>query len=242
MKRIKFFSLFLILIFITSCSSDFEEIEFENLPFLQLSEEADINNLTEEQQSVITLAASRFLRKINDDGLIELKVHSAKEVNVSENIYIYFKNLVENTNNFILRSNISYRNRIISRSPEPADANMYDCVAQTIAKIKGKDLDYVKEIIKPYFTDKGVLLGNIQTVLELFGPVEKVPKTNFRTPETFENPCVVICQPEGNPENIGHAYYGTGQEPNGFIKGRDVQNNCDISMPLGLIYDIYMYK
>lgn len=73
-----------------------EEI-VNDMPYLEIS--SDISNLTESDIKILGLAKERIEKYVNsENGIFELTVNSAKQINVSEELFEYFKNTIKQAN------------------------------------------------------------------------------------------------------------------------------------------------
>jgi len=88
--------------FLTGCQTDEVVVAFDNYEYLELSNDADLSNLSSlsiENEKKFSMAFNR-ITIINEKGLYRLKQSSGKQINISEELFDYFKAVIETTNKF----------------------------------------------------------------------------------------------------------------------------------------------
>lgn len=227
----------------TCCTND---IEFDNikpnLPYVSLPDNADLNALSLEDIKLAFSVSDRFNIIENEDGLFELKTKSAKDVNVSENIYQFYVKLVENSNEYLLSYNFQNRSKLISRSSSGQYLGNKDCASWSVAAVHPKVNynDVSKYFISEYGTE-GIPEDKIYTAFSHFGTLGQF--TTYPEEHTFKSGALVVVS-DGN--NL-HAVVGICIE-DGYIDCVDYQT-ADVNngagkyrrIPMSMVKDIYWY-
>lgn len=241
MKFLKKSFLFVITAILSSCSMEQDVDELQNYgSYISLPETTDFTNLTTKEIDVLYgLVEPRIDLYVTADGLYAMKAKSGSEINVSENIYCYFKQITQRTNDYMLKHRSLKRNKLISRSEADAGA-MYDCVAYAVWGARRVDsVETAKKRIGYNVANGGIPTGDMKSVLEIFGRVEELTHKNFRRSERFNKPVIIVTRPDPTT-NIGHAINALEQD-GGYLYCFDHQLGCRDTVSLGEVYFYYMY-
>jgi hypothetical protein len=92
-----------------------EEVINDDMPYLEIS--SNISNLTESDIKILGLAKERIEKYVNSEsGIFELTVNSAKQINVSEELFEYFNNTIKQANSLIQNTGyVISENRLIKK-------------------------------------------------------------------------------------------------------------------------------
>ncbi|MDE5568475.1 MAG: hypothetical protein K2I89_04205 [Muribaculaceae bacterium] len=236
MKLLKLISIFVLIIF-TSCQSELLLDEPEpSLPYLNIDGEIDINNLSAEELQILFLASQRFQLICNEDGLYEISPKNYKELSISENIFCFFQEIVESSNdNCDIR-----RHNLISRDPIGYGS---DCVVWAIANATGMSYYDVFNHVLASTGFVGVTKDNMFSVLgdPRYGG-SAMDVNSFSSPEALSTRYVIVYHdPEYMDENTYHAVNGFLQTSNDQFICKDYQNNCSRIVDSDMIKAIYYY-
>lgn len=236
MKQIRLLLILLTSISVASCSSNLNTEELQEYStYISLAENVDFNNLTNHELEKLFSASNRIHLAEDPNGLLYIKAKSAREINVSENIYQYFLSVVDNTNAIRLSDVSKTRNSLLSRAEHEGYTNIKDCMAWAISKAKGLSYDYVSERLYNEFHGAVPYYASYQAFL-MFGNINDAPVSSFTTAETFSNGngFIVVYRSGRNY----HAVNGWYQNIDGAIYCRDYQGGGDPKVVVVLFEDI----
>lgn len=112
-----------------SCQEDFNENDKNsNFSFLSIRPNSDMDNISQSDLNIVVKAIPRFKIFENENGLLEIKPKSPKEINVSENIFSFVQQIIDNTNNLQL-SHLTVSRSPLLRSGESDYYRHNDCAA-----------------------------------------------------------------------------------------------------------------
>ena len=162
-------------IFTQSCS---EEESINNLPFLHLSREyssRDLNNMPVIDLEIFRSALKRITISENK-GIYQMNIKSGSDVNISENLFHIFKDIIEISNNNALIK------PVVPRLKSGNEGNTAtDCVARvinTLSTFFNKVISYFtanNHIVQNYGND-GVTLSECNEVMNYFFTSVDSPK------------------------------------------------------------------
>ncbi|GEM_PF-6035385 len=147
MKHVAFFLLAIVCatIYFSSCQQENDIATNPKEEFLTLNSFLNINDLNKQEKQTFYKAFSRLNIVESKDGYLKLIQKSGKEVNISENIYIFVSNII-NKQNEMIKSKRSYVTRF----------GVWDNDTSTIED-------------KDYHTDNDCMIFVIETLLHEFG-------------------------------------------------------------------------
>lgn len=237
MKTIKLLYFTLMLILLASCSSEImDEVNWSESPYLSIEGTIDINTLSAEELQTLASACERIKIIVNNKGLYELTPHTARKINVSENIYNFFKEIVKSSNdNFEIS-----RNCLISRDPIGYGS---DCAVYAISYATGMSYYDVFNHVLASTGLTGVNSSNMNSVFcdPRFGG-NTVDKDSFTSPESLGNRYVIIYHdPESMDDDTWHAVNGYLQNSSSQMICFDNQNRCFRIVETYMIQAIYYY-
>lgn len=182
MKLRKFSVLFgvVILVFlltIFSCSEIGNEISVDKSEYLSVNHSIDFNTLSNSEREAVIKAFSRFSITTTKEGYIIIKEKSGSEINISENIYDFYKKMFDEHNKSIPLK-ISTRYALPSDSDYVGDENAAvdsaGCVIYSIQGVLYKmgttvPYDEIKrELMAKGLYNDGVAAGDMPAALGLF--------------------------------------------------------------------------
>lgn len=226
MKTLKLILTAVAIFVLASCSNDIDlDLQNENLPYLAIDENADFQNLSNEEKSVIFNALQRIKITRNKDGLYEMSAKRACDINVSESIFRFFKSVIDTSNEYISCP----RSQVISRS---AVSNGKDCLTYAFMNATGI-MNYslisghITRILGPNVEPDTANLESILNDPEFISQVGAGQMMNldqFTTPEEISKRVVIIYR---DPENMedAHAVNGMWQPDLDNFMIRDYQKN-----------------
>lgn len=248
----KCLKIYLIEIIITlssiSCSQtiDIEDLGTDYL-FVSLPESTDFKNLSEDEFIILSCIKDRFKITENENGLFELKAKSASEIAVSENIYNYFIEQIENTNNALIRIAGEKRNSIISRHEGGESIGQLDCVAYAVYGAGlVKSVEDAKEKIGLQLANSGIPSDDILRVLCLFGNFEEISVRSIKV-EQFTTPVILVFKPDYS-DYYYHAVNAYEFSADGWVTCRDYQDNSveseynEFKLPLGRFRNAFILR
>lgn len=223
--------------FFTGCQNDEESEACAKLPYLSFNEKTDYSNLSQDDLEVINKAFQRIEIK-DDHGLLKIKQKSGSEINISEDLFYFFKMSVDKTNDRLKLAKIDLsmaRTRSYSESGGYNERN--DCVAQSIVAVlkdKGvyRSIDSVSREVDAITGGGGVPMNLMKTVLEKYFHV-----TQVSTPSSSSTPVSSSIAVIHNGSQA-HAVTLIGVN-NGYAVCRDDQNNTTILCPLESLGNVY---
>lgn len=205
MKLFKHFIGIILLVLGSSCSSDleFEDLK-DNLPFISLSEDTDMDNLSEDDYEAIFRAIPRFKIFENEDGLYEVGVKTAAEIRVSDNIYYFVLQIIDNSNERLLANCGGERNVILSRS-----GGVRECVAVSLRRAINLSDDEEKamsDYITTEYKGRGMPYEHMLAYIQSKHPnTIRVSPAYFTPGETLGNNFIIVIS---NGDGTGHAVNG----------------------------------
>jgi hypothetical protein len=200
---------------------DVNNITPTDLPFLSFNTNFKTDELSKEDMNVLTLAFQR-INLIKKDGLYYMVQTSANQINVSEELFTYLKDMLKRSNNRILEyGNNSSSIPRLKDGGENGGYTSNDCVAQTVVNITqamgiSLSLSSVNSWIEQKYGTNGVPSGNILEVLNHYFTYSSVTISNNYTPPSGQQVFVVFNFGNGT----GHAsrYYSCS---NGYVLCND---------------------
>lgn len=140
MKKIKCLFIALIAITTVSCSADLDldEENICNLPYLSMPDGINIYELNRTDLQILSKASKRIEIIENEDGLLSIKTKNADQINVSPEIFQFFVDAINNTNEANINMPLTYRKSLISRAPEHIEGytGSSDCLAWALQPLK----------------------------------------------------------------------------------------------------------
>ncbi|MCH5216260.1 MAG: hypothetical protein J1F10_04915 [Muribaculaceae bacterium] len=188
-----------------SCSDEsvIEEQTPVNLPYIELSKTADLSNLTDSEKAIIRSVGTRFKTIIDEEGIYHLNVKSGKEVCVSENIYQYYKERIERSNEINAYYGINKRNRLLTRGESPNDYPT-DCLAVSLSAILGIPYEVINREFVARYGNKGVDGPDVLNAVGLFAYYQTATIYDVANRDDISN-CILILGQSGGQ---GHAVNG----------------------------------
>ncbi len=227
----------IILICFASCSSDDQLYQpMEDFPFISLPDETDFSNLSSEEMLIAFEAEPRLRVFINEDGLFETKVKSGKEINISENIYKFFINIYEASNEELIANAGKERVPLLSRGEFDGYTGIFDCLAHAVSNAQDTyDYDFISDMLYYNYGSSGVPINRAYAAMSLFGN----PTQITYSPESgvYTNNYIFIIS---NSNGSFHAVNG-GMFSGDIVYCYDGQANQMKSYSTSSIYAIYMY-
>ena len=142
------------------------------MPYLFLPQNTDLSNLSDDDILIILEARPRMCIFENEDGLMELKPHNGREVNVSENIYEFYVRMAKESNEVLLSEASISRSGQISSSE--GGIGGYNCMAHAISEATGIPFSTVDSTLASefsYYQGNGILVSDFYKATSLFnGP------------------------------------------------------------------------
>jgi hypothetical protein len=121
---------------IAGCQKE-ESFESNDLPFLSIGSDFDISNLSDEELHTIGLAFQRINVRL-DKGFYKIKPISGNQINISEELFHFFKTVQDHSNRLIRKNEqiISPITRLKSGSEsDPDNLTANDCIAHAISAV-----------------------------------------------------------------------------------------------------------
>lgn len=181
---IRFISvLFLGICFIlVSCQEDDEELKLETdseYSFLSVDLLKSFVNMSKEEISDLGKAYCR-LDIIEKDDLFYIRQKSGVEINISEELFQYFKDLVKEMNDKFVNQKIELALPRTRTNDEGNDGGRNDCVAHTVVAVlssfgKSTSVSDVSSWIENQYGDNGVPFNQMSTVLNHYFVASSVP-------------------------------------------------------------------
>lgn len=245
MKKIICFILLLLTMSFSfgSCQQEDEtqaNIYGENLVLKSFS---NLNELSKQEQLILFRAFSRLDFVQTKDGFYKLKQKNGKEVNISENIYQYFRKIIAKTNTKMEASAIQYtRLGVWDTDSTAAGEDEYstnnDCVIFVIQSLLNEFGDFTTTLedirtqltrLGYYSPDKGTYGSCVQSALSCYFNV--IPISNIdnfiKGPENTDKYCAIGRYSLGNNQYDYHAGV-VNWSYNGTITYSDTQWNDTI--------------
>lgn len=182
MKKKQFVILFGVVVFvflltIFGCSETDNEVSMDKTEYLSVDHPIDFNQLTSSEKEIVFKAFSRFTIKTSKEGYVIIKQKSGKEINISENIFAFYKKMFDEHNRSI-PVKISTRYALPSDSDYVGDVNealdSAGCVIYSIQGVLGRmgtniPYDDIKQnlISRGLFND-GVAYTDMYAVLNCY--------------------------------------------------------------------------
>ena len=135
-KTRKILVLLVIFALFAGCQKEFTSLDpDENLEFISIESDIDIDKLSKLEFDKLRIALSRIDIFMDDTGLYKIVQNSGQEINISDKLFNYLKETVENSNRVFK----SPKNRLsiprLKSGDEQPGGGRTDCVAQTISAI-----------------------------------------------------------------------------------------------------------
>lgn len=164
-----------ILTTIIGCNNDINDSPKSYSEYLSINHEIDHKTLTKSEQQTLYKAFSRLNIVMNEYGIIILNTKSGKEINISENIYNYYKKSIENHNQdtkISIKTRIYYDNDSTSIGETEVDSSgcLLYCI-QDVMSYFGNNIPYdnIKQnLINHNLYDNGVAPENAYDALSLY--------------------------------------------------------------------------
>lgn len=117
MKSLKFSLFAIATAMMISCSTNltFDEVE-DNLSYLSLPSGFKLNNVTKDGLKVLSEASKRIKIEEDENGLRVIRTKNAAEINVSEEVFQFYVQAIDNANKIAIKNAEFDRNYVISRS------------------------------------------------------------------------------------------------------------------------------
>lgn len=226
-----------VLTFTYSCQQEsLIEQDYSDMPYLSLPESTDFDNLSQSEMQTIMDAFERMGIHEDSDGLLQLKPRSGWEVNVSEEIFEFFKRMTDNTNAQITAGVTLSRSGQLNESENPG-AYQTDCLARSISAALGSNSSSdIDAWIRYKYGNDGVPPENVIDVLNYFfnGRVATINPSQIPNNSVLGNKFIVII-------DEAHAVNGYGIS-NGWITCRDYQQGgAYVTYSSDRISQMYMY-
>jgi hypothetical protein len=175
-----------------------EDVYNTDLPFLSFNNNIlKTGELHEEDLNVLALAFQR-INLIQEDGLYYMVETSAKQINVSKEVFTYLKDMEKRSNKRVLE----YVNKFSSiprlkNGNESGGGTSNDCVAQTVVNIAQSmgtslSLSTVKSWIEQKYGTNGVPSSKISEVVSHYFTNSSVTISNGYTPPSGKQVFVVF--------------------------------------------------
>src|SRR5690554_5764734 len=138
-KTSKVFVLLVFLVLFSGCQNEFTSLDpHENSEFISIESEIDIDKLSKLEFDKLRVALSRIDIFMDDTGLYKIVQNSGQEINISDKLFNYLKEAVENSNRvFKSPKNKLSIPRLKSGDEQPGGGRA-DCVAHTISAISAQ--------------------------------------------------------------------------------------------------------
>lgn len=241
----------LLSLLITSCQNE----EFDsniNKPYLSITSKDPFNNPSDMKN---VIEAMKRINIVKENGSLRLK-EVAKEMNVSDELFIFLEKSLNHTN--LLGSKYSIKNKFPrfrtgeEGGGEGGESGIYpnpimnDCVAYAIAAYSGRSFSEIDSIIrsKSYCYENGVFQGvPANRFIQLCDDILGVGSTNINNINTTGKGIVVFDTGGGYYHAVNCSYINT--ETGDFIY-QDYQNTNEEGNPstgIGFgdsIYSIYI--
>lgn len=177
----KIFILF-VAIFFWNCSSDYVLFDFDETTSIS---ESKLNELMtvkydtvyfQDSLHLVSDALAKLDVKYLSNGLEKVLTKSGREIGITEDLFTYVCNIIDNTNRYksmYLKKNIK---RLAKKAPEGTNNNLNtcNCVGLSIARYLKMDANYVDSVlcvrIPGYSAGNGVALDNFLSAVRLFKP------------------------------------------------------------------------
>lgn len=177
MKKFKLLIGALIATMFVSCSADLDLDNLNELPYLSLPNGIAISNLNKQSLQILSKASKRIEIVEDEDGILSIKTKDAAQINVSPEIFQFFIDAINNTNEANINMPLSYRKSLISRAPEHIEGytGSSDCLAwATAAAVQNHDYEDVSSYIVNKYGPRKLNEAEAYEVMSHFGNVRKV--------------------------------------------------------------------
>lgn len=194
--------------FLYSCQEESsEDTASANLPYLSFNNYPGtaISDLSENDLNALISAFKRIDLK-KENGLYRIDTKSATQINISDNLFLYFEDLIEKNNNRILKEGSNFALAPRTRNGGENGNSSNDCVSVAIVKI-AKSMHYsmslseVKKWVESKYGTNGVPSSKISEVLNHYFVYESVSIREGFTPPSGRQ-VFVVMKGRGNE---GHA-------------------------------------
>lgn len=138
----------------------------DNGAYLSLSPNVDFDNLTKGDWEVISRAFTRINLRENEDGLFEISYKSGAEINMSDELFGFFEQIAESSNEKILSGVYYTRNKI--RTIREGGVTNTDCVARSIAYATGQDYNVINSQLIAKYGSNGVPSSEFYSAMNQF--------------------------------------------------------------------------
>ena len=173
------FCLFIFVIMFVRCQQDDDLYVIDDRPYLEFPETINFYRLTDDDLEIIGEAFSRLSIIENADGLLEIRQKRAEDVNISNEMFDYFKVLIDERNERFLSDLDAFFNSVLTRQ-ESGGNSKTDCVAQAIVYATGLSYDKVNSWITDTYGNNGVPANSFYTVMNHFCQGGAVSVADFK--------------------------------------------------------------
>lgn len=174
--------------------------DYSDAPYLSLPSGTDFNNLTTSELKIIMMAFDRMNLTEDEDGISVLNTRYGWEVNVSENVYLYCKEIVNNTNEWLLSGKIQSRADRVNPIERPGERET-DCLTYVISLALNKPYKEVDKVLTNHYGYGGVPLEYTQVALSYFGRVATMDVNQIPNNTAINGYKYIAILRSPNPEN-----------------------------------------
>lgn len=171
MKKSLFIISLIAILLAGSCQNDnLIDCKQNNTKFLSLPQGTDFSTLSQSEIEIICLAFDRIRTHEDNDGAISLSPSSAQEANISEELYDFIYQLVNEYNSNLITGEIKTRSSFTSDG-EGEYSGPTDCVAYAIAYANiGINYAQANDWLTNAYGTNGVPINDIYSALSHFAP------------------------------------------------------------------------
>lgn len=229
-----------IALFTSSCQKDdpasYDKNKWNSYEWLDISDKAiasDIIKWSNADIENLRQAEARMTFKRDESGLLYIEEKSAEELNISPRLYAYSKQIVDNTNRFILRK--AAEMKLIPRtksasSEEGQQDGPTDCVAQTIQftlsifgiTVSANEINAKFE--EEYGKGKGVPASQFINVLQQYLKGKKITVDQIPSKYSLKDNSTTVYLVAANIVNMGGHAAPVTHVDRDWVFVKDIQN------------------
>lgn len=235
MDKIKSFSVLIVVVMLSvfyACQSEgIVDNEYADMPYLSLPSSTDFSNLSQSELEILMNAFNRMECYEDIDGLIVLKPRAGWEVNVSENIYQFFAQVIYYSNKQIISGVTISRSGQINGCEDPV-AYQTDCFIKAVIAAR-PDLGRTDfpEMVRSRFKN-GPYIEEAEYILRGLGATKRNTMNSYAPGTYFSNNRCVMIYFEGvdnahavNAISVGSNnvwYYDHQRGIDGIVSGNNI--------------------
>lgn len=224
------------IILLFSCSNMIDSDQSQNFDWLDVENPTEnLSELSPADYNRVMTAMERVEITFDSQGVAILQTKSAKEINVSSDIYRYILQIIKASHTRF--GGISKRPTMLTRSEteegnnsnnssgsSTADNMASNCVAISICKATGLKQSYVENVLTNKYGTQGVPLNRFEEALSIFASWMPITPSEEYNSQEFGNKAIMVYDAAKNGNS--HAWHAVNVNKAfiGFALGNDFQN------------------